>query len=62
MGKTDILELTEEEAYSLLDLCMTSEMPLDAETKQALEKLARFCGGHVNGSGKAGPSNQCHVG
>lgn len=56
-----MLELTEDEAYALLDLCMTSEMPLDAETRRALEKLARFCGSHVNGSSKESPSAQRSV-
>lgn len=45
-----MLELTEDEAYALLGLCMTSEMPCDAETDQVLEKLASFCKSHVNGT------------
>lgn len=57
-----MLELTEDEAYALLDLCMTSDMPLDAETRRALEKLARFCGSHINGSSKGSASTQRNVG
>lgn len=37
------LELTEEEAYALLGLCLTSPNPLDATSEKALRKLAEFC-------------------
>jgi hypothetical protein len=37
------LELTEEEAFALLGLCMTSPTALDAVSEKALKKLAEFC-------------------
>ena len=37
------LKLTEEEAYSLLGLCLTSPQGLDATSERALRKLAEFC-------------------
>lgn len=37
------LSLTEEEAYSLLGLCLTSPQGLDATSERALRKLAEFC-------------------
>jgi hypothetical protein len=37
------LELTEEEAFSLLGLCLTSPQALDATSEKALRKLAEFC-------------------
>lgn len=49
MGKTDRLELTEDEAYALLGLCVTSELALDDQSRHALNKLADFCRSHVNG-------------
>ncbi len=39
------LELSEEEAYALLSLCLTSPEPLDAVSQKALHKLASFCTG-----------------
>lgn len=42
-GKPDGLELTEEEAFTLLGLCLTSPQVLDAVSERALKKLARFC-------------------
>ena len=48
MGDHDRLELTEDEAYSLLSLCMLSDMPLDAQSEKALKKLAEFCKNHKN--------------
>lgn len=48
MGHPDRLELTEDEAYTLLSLCMTSELPLDAQSERALRKLADFCKSHKN--------------
>lgn len=41
------LELTEEEAFKLLELCMTSPQPLDATAEAALQKLAQYCGAHA---------------
>lgn len=37
------MELTEEEAFALLGLCLTSPQPLDAVSENALRKLAAFC-------------------
>ena len=39
----DGLKLTEEEAYALLGLCLTSPQGLDATSERALRKLAEFC-------------------
>ena len=46
MGHPDRLELTEEEAYALLSLCMMSNLALDANSEHALQKLAEFCKSH----------------
>lgn len=48
MGTPDRLELTEDEAYSLLSLCLTSELGLDAQSERAVRKLAEFCKAHRN--------------
>lgn len=48
MGQPDRLELTEDEAYALLSLCMTSDMALDPQSEQAMRKLAEFCKSHKN--------------
>lgn len=37
------LELTEEEAFTLLTLAMTSSQRLDDKSEAALQKLASFC-------------------
>lgn len=37
------LQLTEEEAYALLGLCLTSPQGLDATSERALRKLAEYC-------------------
>ena len=50
MGDHDRLELTEDEAYSLLSLCMMSDLPLDSQSEKALKKLAEFCKSHKNGN------------
>jgi hypothetical protein len=41
--KPEGLLLTEEEAYSLLSLCLTSPNGLDAISERALRKLAEYC-------------------
>lgn len=46
MGIHDRLELTEDEAYALLSLCMMSDLALDAQSEHALQKLAEFCKSH----------------
>lgn len=37
------LELTEEEAFALLELAMTSPQHLDAVSETAIHKLAGYC-------------------
>ncbi len=37
------LKLTEEEAFSLLGLCLTSPTKLDVTAEMALKKLAEYC-------------------
>jgi hypothetical protein len=37
------LRLTEEEAFSLLSLCLTSPNRLDITSERALRKLAEYC-------------------
>jgi hypothetical protein len=37
------LRLTEEEAFSLLGLCLTSPTGLDKTSERALRKLADYC-------------------
>ncbi len=37
------LVLTEEEAYALLNLALTSSLELDATSEKALHKLAAYC-------------------
>lgn len=41
--KTAGLELTDEEAYSLLMLALTSTQKLDATSEKAVRKLAAYC-------------------
>lgn len=42
-SNTGGLRLTEEEAYALLSLCLTSPNSLDGTSEQALRKLAEYC-------------------
>lgn len=44
----DGLRLTEEEAYSLLSLCLTSPNGLDTVSERALRKLADYCSTRSN--------------
>lgn len=37
------LELSEEEAFAMLAMCLTSPHGLDANAEQALRKLADYC-------------------
>jgi hypothetical protein len=46
------LELTEEEAFSLLGMCLTSPQALDAVSEKALRKLAEFCIANSNHKNK----------
>lgn len=42
------LALTEEEAFALLTMCLTSPHKLDATAEKALRKLAQYCRNHSN--------------
>jgi len=44
------LKLSEEEAFSLLGLCLTSPQGLDATSERALRKLAEYCTQRCNHS------------
>ncbi len=46
--KPEGLRLTEEEAYALLSLCLTSPNGLDAISERALRKLAEYCTSECN--------------
>lgn len=39
----DGLQLSEEEAYAILALCLTSPQGLDATSEKAVRKLAAYC-------------------
>ncbi|MBL8087963.1 MAG: hypothetical protein JNM85_07840 [Chthonomonas sp.] len=41
--KSNGLVLTEEEAFALLNLALTSPQKLDATSEEAIHKLAAFC-------------------
>jgi hypothetical protein len=41
--KSTGLSLTEEEAFSLLELCLTSSTKLNITSETALRKLATYC-------------------
>jgi hypothetical protein len=45
------LRLTEEEAFALLGLCLTSPNLLDKTSERALRKLAEYCSTRGNSSG-----------
>jgi hypothetical protein len=42
------LLLTEEEAFALLDLVMTSTQKMDADMERAVKKLASYCSQSFN--------------
>jgi hypothetical protein len=44
------LKLSEEEAFSLLGLCLTSPQSLDGISERALRKLAEYCTQRCNHS------------
>ncbi len=44
----DGLRLTEDEAFSLLSLCLTSPNALDLTSERALRKLADYCTNRSN--------------
>ena len=44
------LRLSEEEAFSLLGLCLTSPQSLDGVSERALRKLAEYCTQRCNHS------------
>lgn len=45
--KSKELDLTEEEAFALLGLCITSPEKLDATAEHAMRKLASYCKSRV---------------
>lgn len=54
------LELTEDEAYALLSLAMTSGMKFDSESEKAVKKLAAFCKGQHHSCNHQ-PTNHCEL-
>ncbi len=50
------LQLTEEEAFALLNLAMTSPQKLDATSETAIRKLATFCSSVELGSNYQSPA------
>lgn len=42
----EALRLTEDEAFAILSLCLTSPQKLDGISERALQKLADFCSSH----------------
>lgn len=56
----EALRLTEEEAYSILGLCLTSPTKLDATSERALRKLADYClhHGRIDASHHSHPQQQ----
>ena len=58
------LRLTEEEAFSLLAMALTSPNRLDAISERALRKLARYCtrqGNHKDGHQSRDSIKQIHL-
>jgi hypothetical protein len=51
--KPGALVLTEEEAFAILGLCLTSPQALDAVSELAMKKLADYCSTH-------GREHDCH--
>ncbi len=56
-GNPEGLQLTEDEAFALLRLCLVSPGDLDGTASLALQKLARYCSqsredSHHSGSGR----------
>ncbi len=45
-GIPEGLKLSEEEAFAILALCLTSPQRLDANSEKALRKLAEYCTKH----------------
>ena len=52
------LLLTEDEAFALLGLCLTSPNKLDSASEQALKKLANFCKESCTHSYTKSPSDE----
>ncbi len=42
----EALRLTEDEAFAILSLCLTSPQRLDSTSERALKKLADYCSSH----------------
>ena len=49
-------QLTEEEAFALLSLCVMSEEDLDAVSEKAIRKLADFCRAHGSDCNHSAPA------
>ena len=47
-GNPGGLKLSEEEAFALLGLCLTSPTGLDSTAERALRKLAEYCTSNSN--------------
>jgi hypothetical protein len=56
------LKLTEEEAFALLGLCLTSPMGLDSNAENALRKLAEYCTSESNHRNITLETHSCHAG
>jgi len=62
--RQDRLELTEDEAFALLSLAMTSGIPLDTVGERAVRKLAEHCKVHTRNHSNHSDSNRefCEAG
>lgn len=52
----EALKLTEEEAFAILGLCLTSPQVIDATSERAVKKLADYCSAH----GRSDESHYSH--
>lgn len=55
------LELSEDEAYALLALAMTSGLKIDSESEKAVRKLADYCKSHSTNSHHKKKSADCEL-
>jgi len=56
------LELTEDEAFALLALCMTSANTMDPTSEKAMRKLAEFCRNNfLSNSNHIRPISSCEL-
>lgn len=56
MNHNERLELSEDEAFALLALAMTSEMALDLTAEKAVKKLVEYCKLHQSRQHTESPS------